>query len=156
MSFLIITHTKPLSCLHELYIFSKPCQDKVDCLPTNIFNVPLGGNILLSVCGDYQNWTFSYRRFYLHTLMSICTNACSQMFTHASRHTRTQVKFHSNIVMEMSINTYTVGQVGCKWCSTVVSHLGTKLWNCCQQWPISFLPNIQCNLEKQRQTWRWM
>lgn len=52
--------------------------------------------------------------------------------------------------------TYAVRQEGGKRGCTVVTHLGTKLWNCCQLWPISFLPNIQSNLAKQRRILTWL
>lgn len=66
------------------------------------------------------------------------------------------VRKHSKYGKKSWSNTYTVGQVGGKRCCTVVSHLWTKLWNCCQLWPVSFLPNIQSNLDKQGRSFAWL
>lgn len=54
------------------------------------------------------------------------------------------------MVMCISMNAYTVGHVGCKRRRAAISHVHTKLWNCCQRRPVSLLPNKQRNLHKDR------
>lgn len=79
--------------------------------------------------------------------VAVITDLVLHQSSHKMR--RTEMKVISRITRQSEAVTYAVGQVGCKRGSTAVSRLCAKLWNCCQLWAMSFLPNKQSNLEKQ-------